>query len=93
MDINASSAGSLTRAGRTDSFSPAVTRKGAKQQGSSDRVQLSSLSESIRTEAAGSAARTGHVENIGQLVSSGHYRVDSNELSAALIRHSMAASA
>ena len=93
MNIDASPASSLARTSRTESSTRTVGGSRGKPQSSTDQVRLSLLSDAIRTATPGSAGSTAHAAQVGQVVSSGAYRVDPSVLSEDLIRHSMAAAA
>jgi anti-sigma28 factor (negative regulator of flagellin synthesis) len=54
--------------------------------GSTDRVQLSKLSESVRASDSASPERTARLQALTDSVQAGRYRVDSTELSKSIIK-------
>ena len=93
MNINVSNASSLERTSRSAPYSSTRAGVSGKPQPSSDQIHLSSMSDSILTNGSASAEQSAHSAQVGQLVNSGRYEIDSNEVSASMIRHSMAVAA
>ena len=93
MKVNTSNASPLGWAGTTEPWSGSEASNTGTPLSSADQIQLSSLSDSILTDRTGPAEHSARTAEVGQLVTSGGYQVKSDQVSADVIRHSMALAA
>jgi anti-sigma28 factor (negative regulator of flagellin synthesis) len=90
MKVTNSDTAALTgaaQAARAAASSAPARARTAVAQKSSDNVQLSNLSGHLRGVTA--EGRQTQLESIGATVASGHYKPDSNAISAKIIQHNM----
>ena len=91
-DANVAGLGSQGIEKSKDAEQGARVRQGRTGDGSSssaDKVQLSSLGETLRASESESPERAAHLERLSAEVQAGRYHVDSAELSKSIIQDSI----